>query len=261
MTGSGSMLTPPSALEMVIRSLGGPWTGSVETLLKAYQEGQSIATILALKPREQRERSAFGLHERVSSSEFAIGPSCATGVRLRHAASRRDRRRPCCCRGVAALQPEWLYGVWVAVARIARGRRSRQPDPQLEPGSAPSSFTMKKEPSTYRWRIQAMTVLQRVTAAERRFSASVHVNRITMLAAADELEAATGDAREWVVANPCPNPKLGAHIAWLLGTCTEVALTAQRAVAGPFADTELVMGRLGDLLAVIDFHSETLDAW
>jgi hypothetical protein len=120
---------------------------------------------------------------------------------------------------------------------------------------------MKKEPSTYRWRIQAMTVLQRVTAAERRFSASVHVNRITMLAAADELEAATGDAREWVVANPCPNPKLGAHIAWLLGTCTEVALTAQRAVAGPFADTELVMGRLGDLLAVIDFHSETLDAW
>jgi hypothetical protein len=120
---------------------------------------------------------------------------------------------------------------------------------------------MRKDPSTYRWRIQAMTVLQRVTAAERRFSASVHVNRITMLAAADELEAATGDARAWVVANPCPNPKLGAHIAWLLGTCTEVALTAQRAVAGPFADTELVMGRLGDLLAVIDFHSETLDAW
>ena len=35
----------------------------------------------------------------------------------------------------------------------------------------------------------------------------------------------------------------------------------ERAVAGPFADTEAVMGRLGDLLAVIDFHSETLDAW
>ena len=106
-----------------------------------------------------------------------------------------------------------------------------------------------------------MTVLHRVTAAERRFSASVHVNKITMLAAADELEAATGDARAWVLANPCPNTKLGAHIAWLLGTCTEVTLTAQRAVAGPFADTEAVMCRLGDLLAVIDFHSETLDAW
>jgi len=120
---------------------------------------------------------------------------------------------------------------------------------------------MAREPNAYRWRIQATTVLHRVTAAERRFSASVHVNKITMLAAADELEAATGDARAWVVANPCPNMKLGAHIAWLLGTCTEVALTAQRAVAGPFADTEAVMGRLGDLLAVIDFHSETLDAW
>jgi hypothetical protein len=50
--------------------LGGPWTGSVETLSKAYQEGPSIAMVLELKPREQRERSAFGRHERVNSSEF-----------------------------------------------------------------------------------------------------------------------------------------------------------------------------------------------
>ncbi len=98
-------------------------------------------------------------------------------------------------------------------------------------------------------------------AAERRFSASVSVNEITMLAAADELEAATKDASVWMAANPCPNMKLGAHVAWMLSTCTEVALTAQRAVTGPFADVEGVMGRLGDLLAVIDFHSDTLDTW
>ena len=34
-----------------------------------------------------------------------------------------------------------------------------------------------------------MTILHRVTAAERRLSASIRVNKITMLAAADELQA------------------------------------------------------------------------
>jgi hypothetical protein len=47
----------------------------------------------------------------------------------------------------------------------------------------------------------------------------------------------------------------------MLDTCVEVALTAQRAVIGPFANVELVMERLSSLLAVIDFHSQTLDAW
>lgn len=103
--------------------------------------------------------------------------------------------------------------------------------------------------------------MQRVTAAERRFSASIRVNTTTMLAAADELEAATRDASVWIKANPCPKAKLGAHVAWMLNTCTEVALTAQRAISGPFADVEAALGRLTDLLAVIDFHSETLDAW
>lgn len=111
------------------------------------------------------------------------------------------------------------------------------------------------------WRIRAMVTLQRVIAAERRFAGSIRLNEVTMLAAADELEAATRDATTWMSANPCPDAKLGAHIGWLLSTATEVALTAQRAITGPFADVEAVMGRLCDLLAVVDFHSRTLDGW
>jgi hypothetical protein len=47
----------------------------------------------------------------------------------------------------------------------------------------------------------------------------------------------------------------------MLSTCTEVALTAQRAVSGPFADSSDVMERLADLLTVVEFHSQTLDSW
>ena len=106
-----------------------------------------------------------------------------------------------------------------------------------------------------------MAAMQGVMAAERRFSASIRINKVTMLAAADELDAATRDAMVWLRAHPCPDPKLGAHIVWMLNTCTEVALAAQRAVTGPFAGTEAVMDRLRDLVTVIDFHSQTLDAW
>jgi len=111
------------------------------------------------------------------------------------------------------------------------------------------------------WRIRAMAVLKRVMAAERRFSASISVNKITMLAAADELDAATRDATVWLTANPCPDAKLGVHVAEMLTTCAEVALVAQRAVTGPFAGSEGVMARLRDLLTVINFHSAVLDAW
>ena len=120
---------------------------------------------------------------------------------------------------------------------------------------------MTEEAPTDLWRVKAMTALHRVTAAERRFSASIRINAVTMLAAADELEAATKDARVWLAANRCPDPKLGAHIDWMLSTCTEVALTAQRAVTGPFANTAAVMERLADLLTVVEFHSQTLDSW
>ena len=57
-----------------------------------------------------------------------------------------------------------------------------------------------------------------------------------------------------------PDPKLGAHVAWILTTCTVVTLAAQQAVTGPYAGTDSVMGRLRVLLTVINFHSETVDA-
>lgn len=106
-----------------------------------------------------------------------------------------------------------------------------------------------------------MTVLHRVSAAERRLSASISVNKITVLAAADELQAASTDATVWLTSNPCPDAKLRAHVAWMLNTCAEVALAAQHAVTDPAANTKAVMGRLRYLLTVFDFDSETLDAW
>jgi hypothetical protein len=116
-------------------------------------------------------------------------------------------------------------------------------------------------PTTAQWRTKATIELDPVTAASRRFLASVSVNEATMLAAVDELQAATRDAAAWLVANPCPDPKLGTHVPWMLNTCAEIALTAQRAVLDPGSDTEAVMGRLAHLLAVIDLHSQMLDAW
>ncbi len=132
----------------------------------------------------------------------------------------------------------------------------------MEPQEGSSeSQSMSEELPADVWRMKAMSTLQRVTAAERRFAASIRINEITMLAAADELEAATKDARVWLSGNRCPDPKLGAHLDWMLSTCTEVALTAQRAVTGPFASTIDVMERLADLLTVVEFHSQTLDTW
>lgn len=116
-------------------------------------------------------------------------------------------------------------------------------------------------PTTEQWRRRATIELDPVTAASRRFLASISVNEATMLAAVDELHVATRDAAAWLMANPCPDPKLGTHVPWMLNTCAEIALTAQRAVIDPQSDTEAVMGRLGHLLAVIDLHSQMLGTW
>jgi hypothetical protein len=59
----------------------------------------------------------------------------------------------------------------------------------------------------------------------------------------------------------CPDVELGERVALMLNTCAEVALTAQRVITNPSADSEAVIGHLGDLLAHIDFNSETLDTW
>jgi hypothetical protein len=125
------------------------------------------------------------------------------------------------------------------------------------------SITMDthQTPTTEQWRRKATIELDPVTAASRRFLASISVNEATMLAAVDELHVATRDAAAWLMANPCPDPKLGTHVPWMLNTCAEIALTAQHAVIDPESDTEAVMGRLGHLLAVIDLHAQMLGTW
>ncbi len=120
---------------------------------------------------------------------------------------------------------------------------------------------MEKTHTTQQWLLAAASDLRRVTSAESRFSAAMSVNHVTMLAAADELEAATREASAWMAGNPCPDPELGGRVELMLSTCAEVAATAERALCNPTADIEAVFGRLGDLLAIIDFHTETLDAW
>jgi hypothetical protein len=122
-------------------------------------------------------------------------------------------------------------------------------------------MTIDRDPTTEHWLIKATSFLGRVTDAESRFSVSMSVGEITMLAAADELEAATREARVWLAANACPDPALGSRVSLMLSTCAEVALTAQRAITDPTADVAAVVGRLGDLLAIIDFTSQTLEAW
>jgi hypothetical protein len=118
-----------------------------------------------------------------------------------------------------------------------------------------------KERTAQNWLIKATAVLGRVTGAEGRFSASLKANEVSMLAAADELQAATWDAKLWMAANACPDVELAGRVALLLNTCSEAALTAQRAIFDPSADTEAVAGRLGDLLRIIDFQSQALDDW
>ena len=86
------------------------------------------------------------------------------------------------------------------------------------------------------------------------------VNEFAMLAAADELQVATWDATLWAKVNACPDVELGECVALMLNTCAEVALTAQRMITDPSADDEAIIGRLRDLLAVIDCQSRTLEA-
>ena len=120
---------------------------------------------------------------------------------------------------------------------------------------------MSTELTPHLWLLKATGVLHRVTESEHRFSGSITVNKSTMLAAADELQAATRDAMAWVTANPCPDPNLSDHMARMLSACAEVALNAQRAATDPFGETDKAMGHVGDLLALIDFHLRTLNDW
>lgn len=118
---------------------------------------------------------------------------------------------------------------------------------------------MDTEP-TAQWCIAATTVLQPVTCAKRRLSASLNVNEFAMSVAAVELEAAAKEATTWMAANECPDVVLGTRVLWMLDTCAEAALTA-RSAAESAAITEPVLGGVGELLAVIDIYSQTLHDW
>ena len=98
-------------------------------------------------------------------------------------------------------------------------------------------------------------------APERRFSVSLAVNEVTMLAASDELAAATRDAMAWMAINTSPDLELGLRVAQMLKTCAEVALTAQRAVSHPSGDIRATMDRLSNLLAIIELQTYALDNW
>lgn len=84
-------------------------------------------------------------------------------------------------------------------------------------------------PNVKHWIIKAAPVLQRVSKAKTRFSAAIGVNQVTILAAADELEAATMEAMVWMMENHCSDVRLDSHVSLMLNSCAEVAQTAKRA--------------------------------
>jgi hypothetical protein len=180
-----------------------------------------------------------------------VGASGNSGTVTRSAAS---------CRKVVAAGYERPYGSRHALDRIAGGAV-----PAYH-GGAPLILTLREivmdqELQTQQWLLKAGADLRRVTNAETRFSAAMSMNHVTMLAAADELEAATREAMTWMGGNPCPDREVGGRVGLMLSTCAEVAFTAEMALTNSCTDIEAVFGRLGDLLAIIDFHSETLKAW
>lgn len=111
------------------------------------------------------------------------------------------------------------------------------------------------------WIFEATLPLRRVINAKRRLSASLTLNPITILAACDELDAATRDARTWAQANVCPDPELRARTDVMLKTCRDVARTARRAVSHPSGTTPENLDHLSTLLTLVDVHSEALERW
>src|SRR5580704_114545 len=108
------------------------------------------------------------------------------------------------CRGVVGPGYERPYGSLRPLARIPGGAV-----PAYH-GGAPLILTLREivmdqEQETQQWLLKAGADLRRVTNAETRFSAAMSMNHVTMLAAADELEAATREAMAWMAGNPCPD--------------------------------------------------------
>jgi hypothetical protein len=89
---------------------------------------------------------------------------------------------------------------------------------------------MDDELTTRHWIVNATSVLQRVADADRRFSASMAVNNVSVLSAADELQVTTWDATLWTAMHACPDVELGERVGLMLNSYAEVAITAQRAM-------------------------------
>src|ERR1700744_1006366 len=106
---------------------------------------------------------------------------------------------------------------------------------------------MDQEEDTQQWLLKAAADVRRGTNAEARFSAAMSMNHVTMLAAADELEARARGAVTWGRGNPGPDREVGGRVGLMLSTCAEVAFTAERALTDSRVDIEAVFGRLGDL--------------
>ncbi len=123
------------------------------------------------------------------------------------------------------------------------------------------SFSMDIGHTAQHWLLRSAPVFGRVASARRRFSASLGVHEVPILAAADELEVATREARAWMEANLCPDRVLGSHAMRLLNTCAEVVRVAQRAITDSAIESQTVLGRLAGLLAVINIQAAELDDW
>lgn len=115
--------------------------------------------------------------------------------------------------------------------------------------------------TTTEWRSRGRETLGFVLAAERQLSGSLRVNDVTMLAAADQLSAATKVATAWLTANPCPDPALGVQMARMLHNCAEVALTTQRLATNLQSNSVMVKSRIENLAAVIRVDARALETW
>ena len=111
------------------------------------------------------------------------------------------------------------------------------------------------------WCSRGHGALHPVLAAERQLSAALHLNHVVMLAAADQLFAATDAACAWLAANPCPDSELEVHMARILNNCAEVARTAQRLATDPLTSTESAWRRMDNLAAVIRIDAQALEEW
>jgi hypothetical protein len=111
------------------------------------------------------------------------------------------------------------------------------------------------------WCSRGHDALHPVLAAERQLSAALHLNHVVILAAADQLFAATDAASAWLAANPCPDSELEIQMARVLNNCSEVARTAQRLATNPLTNTEAARRRIENLAAVIRVDAQALEEW